>query len=167
MPKEVRRVVEIREELRWYLIQLINRARRKMEVEKEEGGYRIVTPETATQKDDLLTRLVNNSCLESERRESRVHGKKWRPFDETEILGNVYMFSFGGHETSTWVLQCTMLQLAVNQDAQRWLHEMLDECLEDEAEDPRMWDYGLFGKLKAPLCVMVSTPPALLPSALS
>lgn len=75
---------------------------------------------------------------------------------EAEILGNLYIFTVAGHETTATTFRYAMTLLAVHQDIQTWLCEEIWGAIGDEPEDPAEWNYNrVFPKLVAPLCVMV------------
>ncbi|KAL2005169.1 hypothetical protein VTN00DRAFT_3019 [Thermoascus crustaceus] len=66
---------------------------------------------------------------------------------ESEILGNLYIFTLAGHETTA-----TTLRFALRQDAQDELYEGILEAARDEPLDPAEWDYTrVFPKLVTPL----------------
>jgi hypothetical protein len=55
-------------------------------------------------------------------------------------------------------MQFTLLNLAIHEDKQAWLHKQLDEDLLSAGmgDDPETWDYQeLFPKLTGPMCVVV------------
>ncbi|BCR92479.1 uncharacterized protein ACHE_80379A [Aspergillus chevalieri] len=77
---------------------------------------------------------------------------------DQEILGNLFMFTIAGHETSSTSLRFAFVLLAMHQDIQDWLYEGIKEAVADEPEDLAKWDYvRVFPKLIAPLCVMLET----------
>lgn len=83
---------------------------------------------------------------------------------DQEILGNLFMFTIAGHETSSTSLRFAFVLLAMHQDIQDWLYEGIKEAVADEPEDLAKWDYvRVFPKLIAPLCVMVPSAPLLIP----
>ena len=75
---------------------------------------------------------------------------------EAEILGNLYIFTVAGHETTATTFRYAMTLLALHQDIQSWLWEDIREATEHEPQDPVEWDYNrVFSKMIGPLCVMV------------
>ena len=103
---------------------------------------------------NLLTGLVR-----ARREEQASVGIRLRygaGLSDQEILGNLFMFTIAGHETSSTSLRFAFVLLAMRQDIQDWLYESIKEAVADELDDPAEWDYArLFPKLIAPLCVMV------------
>lgn len=152
LPGKFRKYLDLREDLRFYLKQLIKNASKRL----KSGGV-----STRAIGDDLLSLLVRNSQLatsDAPKKDILTEGKKYEPLSESEILGNAYLFSLAGNETTAINVKLSFVLLAMNPDAQAWLHRNLDENLAGKSEDPNDWPYELYGKLKASLCVMVLLP---------
>ena len=82
-----------------------------------------------------------------------------KPFGEAEILGNIFVFNFAGHDTTAISLNYTMLLLVANPNVQSWVREELRHYLKDS--DMKSWNYEevfpkLKPKLKRSLAVLVS-----------
>jgi cytochrome P450 len=74
---------------------------------------------------------------------------------DDEIVGNIFIFSVAGHDTTASTLHFTFALMALHPEVQSWFQQELDEVLEDFPEDPVCWSYPeLFPKLVAPMCVM-------------
>ncbi|KAI9689168.1 MAG: hypothetical protein M1822_000906 [Bathelium mastoideum] len=77
-----------------------------------------------------------------------------KPLTEDEILGNIFVFNFAGHDTTALSLASCMLLLVANPDVQDWVHEELEYYLEDSKSS----DYNdVFPKLKRTLAVLLET----------
>lgn len=74
---------------------------------------------------------------------------------ENEIYGNMFVFSFAGHDTTAQTLTFTIHLLAAHPEVQDWMWEELQYYLTDSA--PSSWSYDeVFPKLKRCLAVLVS-----------
>ena len=108
----------------------------------------------------LVSNLVRAS---DEGRTSGTRNPDMKPLTEAEILGNIFVFNFAGHDTTAIVLGYGMLLLAVSPKVQDWIHEELAHYL--KSTDPSVATYGeVFPKLKRCFAVLVRTPnmPSLL-----
>jgi len=106
----------------------------------------------------LLAGLVRARREEQEKKSGKedTKSKYGAGLSDQEILGNLFMFTIAGHETSSTSLRFAFVLLAMHQDIQDWLYEGIKEAVADELDDPAEWDYSqMFPKLIAPLCVMV------------
>lgn len=73
---------------------------------------------------------------------------------ENEIFGNMFVFSFAGHDTTAHTLTFTIFLLAAHPAVQVWLREELQYYLSDVQPQ---WSYQeKFPKLKRSLAVLVS-----------
>ncbi|KAL5342476.1 cytochrome P450 [Aspergillus crustosus] len=102
---------------------------------------------------NLLERLVRS------RREKEEEASKSNPgLTDAEVLGNVYIFSLAGHETTATTLRFALVLLALHQDVQDDLFTEIHNVLGSELSDPADWDYTtLFPQLITPLCIMLET----------
>lgn len=74
---------------------------------------------------------------------------------ENEIYGNMFVFSFAGHDTTAHTLSFTIHLLAAHPEVQDWMREELQYYLTND--DPSSWSYDeIFPKLKRCLAVLVS-----------
>ena len=77
-----------------------------------------------------------------------------KPLAESEILGNIFVIQFAGHDTTAISLSYTMLLLVANPKVQSWVREELRHHLRDE--DTKHWNYQeVFPKMKRTLAVLV------------
>lgn len=101
---------------------------------------------------NLLERVVR-----ARREEQEFTSKRNPGLSDAEILGNIYIFSIAGHETTATTLRFALVLLALHGNAQEELYEELQTVLRDEPSDPAEWDYAtVFPRLVVPLCIMVS-----------
>lgn len=74
-----------------------------------------------------------------------------------EILGNIFVYNFAGHDTTAGSLAYSMLLLVAHPKVQEWIAEELDFFL--ETEDRESWTYEeVFPKLQRCLAVLVRQP---------
>lgn len=96
---------------------------------------------------NLITSLIRSS-QESNRGHSRTLNSK-------EVLGNVFIYSFAGHETTASALEYSIHLLAANPEYQDWLREEIVAVIGDQ-DNIDQWEYqALFPRLKRCLAVMV------------
>ncbi|KAI9845422.1 MAG: hypothetical protein M1837_004900 [Sclerophora amabilis] len=81
-----------------------------------------------------------------------------------EILGNIFVINFAGHDTTANTLSFGMLLLAIHPAVQEWVAEELQEILKDTSAET--WDYDiLYPQLKRCQAVLLETlrlfPPIL------
>ncbi|KAG8807815.1 hypothetical protein FRC17_004255 [Serendipita sp. 399] len=93
---------------------------------------------------DLLSNLIAAADLENAEMEKN---RSKYSFGDEELAGNVFIFLFAGHETTSNTLAFALARLAVHQDVQQKLYESLRELV-PEGERPTYanivrWSYGL------------------------
>lgn len=72
-----------------------------------------------------------------------------------EILSNIFIINFAGHDTTANALAYAIVLLAANPEVQEWVGEELDTIL--TTSNPDEWDYDtLFPQLKRCLAIMVN-----------
>ncbi len=73
----------------------------------------------------------------------------------SEILGNIFVINFAGHDTTANTLAFGMLLLAAHPEVQDWVAEEVQEIIKDGTSE--IWDYdALFPRLKRCQAVLVS-----------
>lgn len=78
-----------------------------------------------------------------------------KPLTQDEILGNVFVFNFAGHDTTAISLGYSMLLMVAHPGVQDWVAEELNHYL--PSDDRQSWKYDdVFPKLKRTLAVLVS-----------
>ncbi|KAK7957335.1 uncharacterized protein PG986_006557 [Apiospora aurea] len=70
---------------------------------------------------------------------------------ERELYGNMSIFNFAGHDTTTHSIVFSLMHLAINPDAQEWISEEICSVFGDSPVSE--WDYSSFPRLKR--CVVV------------
>lgn len=97
--------------------------------------------ESDGQKGNLLSALV---------RASRVD----KQLSQSEVFGNMFVYTFGGHDTTAHSLAFTFLLLSIHPEVQEWMREEMWEVFPDG--EPDEWEYEDHLKLKRTLAVQVS-----------
>ena len=78
-----------------------------------------------------------------------------KPLTTDEILGNIFVYNFAGHDTTAISLAYSMSLLVAHPEVQQWIAEELDFYLKNE--DHESWTYEeIFPKLQRCLAVLVS-----------
>ncbi|KAL8713214.1 MAG: hypothetical protein Q9220_002735 [cf. Caloplaca sp. 1 TL-2023] len=79
-----------------------------------------------------------------------------KPLTMDEILGNIFVFNFAGHDTTSISLAYSVLLLVAHPEVQDWISEEINFHL--GSQDPSTWQYELtFPKLKRCLAVLYET----------
>ena len=77
-----------------------------------------------------------------------------KPLTTDEILGNIFVFNFAGHDSTAVSLAYSMLLLVAHPEVQEWIAEELELFL--DTEDRESWTYEEnFSKLQRCLAVLV------------
>jgi cytochrome P450 len=98
----------------------------------------------------LMSMLVKES--DAEKRD----GEAGLGLTEDEIMGNLFVFTAAGFDTTANTMGYAMTELAVNDRWQDWLIEEIDDVLKDMPEE---LDYAeVFPKLNRCLAIMVCLP---------
>jgi cytochrome P450 len=127
-----------------YLHALISTEKERIKFGHDSAGGR---------RDSLLSHLVRLDSDEYDPANSGVQTR--RKMTPREIVGNTFIFSVAGHETTAVTFLYAMALLILNPKQQLWVQERLRKVLQKEAEDPQCWDSSLFLLLDAPLAIMV------------
>ncbi|KAI1842584.1 hypothetical protein JX266_011197 [Neoarthrinium moseri] len=89
-------------------------------------------------------------------RESGSEAKTSNGLTESEIFGNMFVFNFAGHDTTTHTLTFAIMYLAVNPSVQDWVFEEVDLVFGDRPVEE--WNYEVdFPRLKRCLSVLMET----------
>ncbi|KAL8755095.1 MAG: hypothetical protein Q9199_003884 [Rusavskia elegans] len=103
----------------------------------------------------LVSNLVRASEQPQNPGSSNV-GKVQKPLSIDEILGNIFVFNFAGHDTTSISLAYALFLLVAHPEVQDWISEEINFYLGSEP-DPTTWQYeNTFPKLQRCLAVLVS-----------
>lgn len=98
--------------------------------------------------------LASNLVRASNDKDNASGGDSLRSLSRAEILGNIFVFNFAGHDTTAISLGYVLLLLVAHHDVQDWVHEELKHYI--GGRDPKTLSYSdLFPKLKRCLAVLV------------
>ena len=107
----------------------------------------------------LMSNLVRASAEVSnngngQNTQSNLQSKPSKGLSINEILGNIFVFNFAGHDTTATALNYSMLLLTCHPQVQDWIYEELEFQL--PGTDLKAWQYDdSFPKLKRCLAVLV------------
>ena len=103
---------------------------------------------------NLMSSLVRVS--EDERKKhGKLNADGPKSFTISEILGNIFVINFAGHDTTANTLAYSMLLLAAHPEVQDWVGEELHRVLGGSSCET--WSYeALFPRLKRCLAILVS-----------
>ncbi|KAL3482764.1 cytochrome P450 [Aspergillus germanicus] len=139
---------------KWIPRRLVPFFKRDFAAHEDLGEYLHALIEKAeTAKDEthnLLERLVR-----SRREEQEATNKRNPGLSDSEVLGNVYIFSIAGHETTATTLRFALVLLAIHDDVQETLSREILEVLGDRPGDSEY--ENTFPRLVTPLCIMLET----------
>lgn len=102
--------------------------------------------EEAQEKSDLKENNLLTSLVRA--------AVKDKQLSREEVLGNMFVFNFAGHDTTATTLAYTFLLLAANPEIQDWMSEEINHVL--KGRDPQECNYEEFPKFKRTLAVLVS-----------
>ncbi len=114
----------------------------------------------------LMSNLVRACNAQSQPGNGAInqHTASIREADESkqltvdEILGNIFVFNFAGHDTTAITLAYSLLLFVARPDVQEWIAEELNLYL--HSEDSEIWIYeAALPKLKRCLAVLVHARP--------
>ncbi|KAF8649578.1 hypothetical protein AX16_005669 [Volvariella volvacea WC 439] len=137
-PHFLRKYYHAKTDVRNYLLKLISNERAKISGGASNEG-----------RSNLLSMLIQEGEDDD--------ADKIKPFTDEEIIGNTFIFSIAGHETTASTLQIALALLSLHPDKQAWLHRKIDEALVGQSDNPSEWPYALFERLTGPLSVMFET----------
>ncbi|KAI4249401.1 MAG: hypothetical protein L6R42_009010, partial [Xanthoria sp. 1 TBL-2021] len=104
----------------------------------------------------LVSNLVRASEQPQDPGSSNV-GKTQKPLSIDEILGNIFVFNFAGHDTTSISLAYALFLLVAHPEVQDWISEEINFYLGSEP-DPTTWQYeNTFPKLQRCLAVLLET----------
>ncbi|TVY90659.1 Cytochrome P450 [Lachnellula willkommii] len=104
-----------------------------------------------SEKSNLMSAMVRASDLEG------TQGDEKRTLTEEELYGNMFIFTFAGHDTTANALMYATALLAVNTHVQSWIKEEIHSVI-SQSLDTESWEYEkLFPQLKRCLAVMYET----------
>ena len=115
----------------------------------------------------LLSNLVRAPDQPQKPEEKRFDvSKAHKPLSTDEILGNIFVFNFAGHDTTSISLAYAVFLLVAHPGIQDWISEEINFYLGSEP-DPTSWQHATtVPKLQRCLAVLVSSEnltPSLLP----
>lgn len=101
--------------------------------------------------------LVSNLVRAGHEDGHDANGQRHKPLTREEILGNIFVFNFAGHDTTAISLGYALLLLVAHRDVQDWVHEEIQYYTKSKAQGDVDPDYKtLFPQLKRCLAVLVS-----------
>ncbi|KAL8889132.1 MAG: hypothetical protein Q9192_006062, partial [Flavoplaca navasiana] len=97
--------------------------------------------------------LISN-LVRASKEQGTGHGKpRFKPLSDEEILGNIFVFNFAGHDTTAISLAYSVLLLVAHPEVQEWIAEELRFYL--PGANSEEWDYEhAFPKLQRCLAVL-------------
>ncbi|KAA8572233.1 hypothetical protein EYC84_002859 [Monilinia fructicola] len=105
---------------------------------------------------NLVSNLVRASNDSKSTSLDHSEDNKFKPLTNAEILGNIFVFNFAGHDTTAISLSYSILLLVANPQVQDWIHEEIEYYVRDQ--DSKALAYSeLFPKLKRSLAVLLET----------
>lgn len=96
--------------------------------------------DAASAKGNLLESLVSAS------RDDKL-------LSQQEVFGNMFVYTFGGHDTTAHSLAWTFVLLSIHPEVQEWMREEIREVL--KGKDSDQWSYDDFARLKRTQAVQV------------
>ena len=126
----------------------------------EEEQRNLIENEKKQESSNLVKSLIrasNEMANSSDADEASDAKSSQGGLSEEEIYGNMFIFSFAGHDTTAHVLAFAIVLLSTRPDVQDWVAEELQRVLRDE-QGPVEENYNaVFPRLKRSLAVLVRT----------
>ena len=88
---------------------------------------------------DLMGALIKGSGMTGDKPDTGSGDSSLPQLSEDDILGNAFVFTLAGHETTANSIHFSIIYLATNPSAQRLLQADLDRIL--QRKPPSEWDY--------------------------
>ncbi|KAL8858263.1 MAG: hypothetical protein Q9178_005126, partial [Gyalolechia marmorata] len=104
----------------------------------------------------LVSNLVRASEQPQDRKDFNPTARS-KPLSIDEILGNIFVFNFAGHDTTSISLAYALFLLVAHPEVQDWISEEINFYLASE-DNPSQWQYeATFPKLQRCLAVLLET----------
>jgi cytochrome P450 len=132
-PQKLARLGEAVQVYQSYLTRQIDEEKRLLDEGKPGSG-------------PLITSLVKSAAKEEMLR------------NDSEVAGNMFVFQFAGHDTTSHTLAYTFMHLAACPEVQSWMIEEIDHVLQDR-EITKLTYAETFPRLKRTLAVLVCISP--------
>ena len=146
VPRKLGRIARVSNEFRRYMTHML-------EKEKQMISQR------APGRGNLMSHLVRASEEEQsavrDGEEAEDHMQASQGLSDSEIIGNIFLYTFAGHETTANMLSYSISLLAAHPEVQEWVAEEVHYVLQGQGTS-ETWEYSLFPRLKRCLTVMVS-----------
>lgn len=142
LPKSWQEIAQATVEFKAYMAEMLQEERKLIAAGKPS-------------KPNLMTSLIRASESDPEfEMDDLTPGHKQYGLSESEIFGNMFVFNFAGHDSTSHTL-CYAIHLpAAHPDVQDWLSEEINAVFSDP--DSSTWDYDLaFPRLNRCFAVMV------------
>lgn len=137
-------------EFRKYMIEMLEKE--KNLISERSPGTGNLMSNLVRQSESAKKAVDEKQPIEYEK--ATAHDK--RGLTDNEILGNIFLYIFAGHETTGNVLTFSVLLLAAHPQWQEWVAEEVDYFVKDQ-RPTETWGYKVFPKLKRCLAIMVKT----------
>ncbi|KAI9878026.1 MAG: hypothetical protein M1830_002146 [Pleopsidium flavum] len=142
IPKTWARIGQATNDFRQYMMDMFNEERRLLDAGKPGTG-------------NLMSSLVRVS-EDEQKKKVKDNTDRPRGLTISEILGNIFVINFAGHDTTANTLAYSMLLLAAYPEVQDWVGEELQELLQNSNSET--WSYEqLFPRLKRCQAVLLET----------
>ena len=134
-------------EFKNYMLYIVAEEKRLLE-EGNQGTGNLVS--------NLVRASQPNPAKPSAANKDRAVGKldEVKPLSVQEILGNIFVFNFAGHDTTAISMAYSMYLLVAHPEVQSWISEEIQHVCSDQ--DQAAWNYDeTFPKLQRCLAVLV------------
>ena len=141
VPKTWARIGQATNDFRQYMMDMLHEERRLLDAGKPGTG-------------NLMSSLVRASEVE-QMKNPKSNTADARGLTVSEILGNIFVINFAGHDTTANTLAYAIILLAAYPEVQDWVGEELREVLQDTSSEA--WRYEKsFPRLNRCLAVLVN-----------
>lgn len=148
IPYRWAQVGQAMKEFRRYMIEMLQNEK-KLISERSPGTGNLMS--SLVRESERAQKTVDEKQTERYKKVA-VHEKKGLTDDE--ILGNIFLYIFAGHETTGNMLTYSILLLAAYPQWQEWVAEEINYFVKDQ-QQTEAWEYKVFPNLKRCLAIMV------------
>ena len=146
VPRSWARIGQAAQSFRKYMLDMLDHENRLL-AQKQPGTSQLVSSLLRASEDISDAKLDSGNLNPA--------GLPGKCLTINELLGNIFLINFAGHDTTANTLAYALINLAIQPQVQEWIAEEVHAAVGDSSSSE--WSYeAVFSKLKRPLAVMVS-----------
>jgi len=115
---------------------------------RSEDNMQQQQQQQSSRKNDLLSNMIYSDSIS--------HGSDKGGLSDQEIIGNVFIFTLAGHETTATTIQTALVLLAVHPELQQEIHEELDAIYREKSKGEGLIYESDYPKMRRVMALMVN-----------